>query len=54
MDFTILMVVLLLGIGIPTRNKAIRAYRQERIERIEKMINEKRLSVFEADNLLCL
>ena len=28
MDFTILMVVLLLGIGIPTRNKAIRAYRQ--------------------------
>lgn len=30
MDFTILMVVLLLGIGIPTRNKAIRAYRQRK------------------------
>ena len=30
MDFTILMVALLLGVGIPTRNKAIRAYRQRK------------------------
>lgn len=30
MDFTILAVVLLLGIGIPARNKLIRKYRDEK------------------------
>ena len=30
MDFTVLAVVLLLGIGIPARNKLIRKYREEK------------------------
>lgn len=30
MDFTILAVVLLLGVGIPARNKLIRKYRKEK------------------------
>ena len=30
MDFTILAVVLLIGIGIPVRNKLIRKYREEK------------------------
>lgn len=30
MDFTILAVVLLLGIGVPARNKLIRKYREEK------------------------
>ena len=30
MDFTILAVVLLLGVGIPVRNKLIRKYREEK------------------------
>lgn len=30
MDFTILAVVLLIGIGIPFRNKLIRKYREEK------------------------
>lgn len=30
MDFTILAVVLLLGVGIPARNKLIRKYREEK------------------------
>ena len=30
MDFTILAVVLLLGIGVPARNKLIRKYRAEK------------------------
>lgn len=30
MDFTILVVVLLIGIGVPTRNKLIRKYREEK------------------------
>ena len=29
MDFTILAVVLLIGVGIPVRNKLIRKYREE-------------------------
>ena len=29
MDFTILAVVLLIGIGVPVRNKLIRKYREE-------------------------
>lgn len=30
MDFTIVMVVLLLGVGVPARNKLIRKYREEK------------------------
>ena len=30
MDFTILAVALLLGVGIPARNKLIRKYREEK------------------------
>ena len=30
MDFTILAVVLLIGIGIPVRNKLIRKYREKK------------------------
>ena len=30
MDFTILAVVLLIGIGIPARNQLIRKYREEK------------------------
>ncbi len=30
MDFTILAVVLLIGVGIPARNKLIRKYREEK------------------------
>ena len=30
MDFTVLIVVLLLGVGIPLRNKAIKEYRKKR------------------------
>ena len=30
MDFTILAVVLLLGVGVPTRNKLIRKYRDKK------------------------
>ena len=30
MDFTILAVVLLMGVGIPVRNKLIRKYREEK------------------------
>ena len=30
MDFTVLFVVLLLGVGIPLRNKAIKEYRKKR------------------------
>lgn len=30
MDFTILAVVLLLGVGIPARNKLIKKYREEK------------------------
>ena len=32
MDFTILAVVLLLGVGVPIRNKLIRKYREEEKE----------------------
>ena len=30
MDFTILAVVLLIGVGVPTRNKLIRKYRDKK------------------------
>ena len=30
MDFTILAVILLIGVGIPVRNKLIRQYREEK------------------------
>ena len=30
MDFTVLFVVLLLGVGIPLRNKVIKEYRKKR------------------------
>lgn len=30
MDFTILAVVLLIGVGVPIRNKLIRKYREEK------------------------
>ena len=30
MDFTILIVVLLIGVGIPLRNKAVRRFRKKR------------------------
>ena len=30
MDFTILAVVLLIGVGVPIRNKLIRKYRDEK------------------------
>ncbi len=30
MDFTVLIVVLLLGVGIPLRNKAIKEYREKK------------------------
>lgn len=33
MDFTILAVVLLLGVGVPARNKLIRKYREEKKKR---------------------
>lgn len=33
MDFTILAVVLLIGVGIPVRNKLIRKYREEKEKR---------------------
>lgn len=33
MDFTILAVVLLIGVGIPVRNKIIRKYREEKKEK---------------------
>lgn len=34
MDFTILAVVLLIGVGIPVRNKLIRKYREEKEKRM--------------------
>lgn len=34
MDFTILAVVLLIGVGIPVRNKLIRKYREEKRKRM--------------------
>ena len=38
MDFTILAVVLLIGVGIPVRNKLIRKYREEK----RKKFNQQR------------
>ena len=35
MDFTILAVVLLIGVGIPFRNKLIRKYREEKKKKDE-------------------
>lgn len=35
MDFTILAVVLLLGVGVPVRNKLIRKYREEKKKKDE-------------------
>ena len=44
MDFTILAVVLLIGVGIPVRNKIIRKYREEKkkkdLETIAKKYNK--------------
>lgn len=34
MDFTILAVVLLIGVGVPIRNKLIRKYRDKRNKKI--------------------
>ena len=36
MDFTVLFVVLLLGVGIPLRNKAIKEYRKKRDSKLKK------------------
>lgn len=36
MDFTILAVVLLIGIGIPARNKCIQKYREEKKNKKKK------------------
>lgn len=43
MDFTVLAVVLLLGIGIPARNKFIRNYRDMKKTRLLTMIFQKLL-----------
>ena len=36
MDFTILAVVLLLGVGVPIRNKLIRKYRDKKKQEYDK------------------
>ena len=38
MDFTVLIVGLLIGIGIPLRNKAIKGYRKKREKDKDKII----------------
>ena len=42
MDFTILAVVLLIGVGIPVRNKLIRKYREEKKKQDKNGVCEKR------------
>ena len=37
MDFTILAVVLLIGVGVPIRNKLIRKYRDRRSKKKRKI-----------------
>ena len=36
MDFTILAVVLLIGVGVPIRNKLIRKYRDKKKQEVNK------------------
>ena len=40
MDFTILAVVLLLGVGVPIRNKLIRKYRDKKEQEEKKNMPE--------------
>ena len=40
MDFTILAVVLLLGVGVPIRNKLIRKYRDKKNQEEKKNMPE--------------
>ncbi len=41
MDFTVLIVGLMIGIGIPIRNKAIKEYRKKKEEKTSKENNIK-------------
>lgn len=41
MDFTVLIVGLMLGIGIPLRNKAIKEYRKKKEQKTSKKYNIK-------------
>ena len=38
MDFTILAVVLLIGVGVPIRNKLIRKYRDKKKQEVSEKI----------------
>ena len=40
MDFTILAVVLLIGVGVPIRNKLIRKYRDKKKQEEKKNMSE--------------
>ena len=40
MDFTILAVVLLIGVGVPIRNKLIRKYRDKKKQEEKKNMTE--------------
>ena len=40
MDFTILAVVLLIGVGVPIRNKLIRKYRDKKKQKKRKIMPE--------------
>ena len=42
MDFTIIIVGLLIGVGIPLRNKAIKEYRKKRGQRQQSSKTDKR------------
>ena len=55
MDFTVLIVVLLLGVGIPLRNKAIKEYREKRDKdnNLQKLTKGNDFCMGEVDWILC-
>ena len=52
MDFTILAVVLLIGVGIPVRNKLIRKYREEK-KKQDKNRDEKMMDMEKTEFIRC-
>ena len=57
MDFTILAVVLLIGVGVPIRNKLIRKYRDKKKQEDNKdklkSINEQIQNIAQKKDTLC-
>ena len=55
MDFTVLIVVLLIGVGIPLRNKAVRRFRKKRDKdnNLQKLTKGNDFCMGEVDWILC-